>query len=180
MLNHWATQPSLFSVFLCIIILPTVIYRSFFSVTTTSCFEGKSLHHFLCLYLLASRIVLIFCSDFGPLFIDLPIPWSEMSTLVFMASQNFSNFSDLYLHSGTPTLSPAIPQISMFLKNTSPLSDWRVKVLLWPQSFNLNTFIISVQLTLSPRAICELRHFCILPGKQLSTGFMCFLPWPGP
>lgn len=131
---------SLFSVFLYIIILPPVIYGWFFRyyhLIGSLVLRLYKLYHFLCLHRLTSRTFLIFCSGFSACFIDLSIPSSEIPTLVFMASQNFPNFCDLYLYAGSSTISPGIPQISAFLKTTPPLSVWGVKVLLWSQSFSL-------------------------------------------
>lgn len=111
----------------CIIILPTVIYRSFFCYyhsIDSLVLRVNYLYHFLCLHLLTSTIFLILHSDFSFCFIDLCILSSKMSILMFMASQNFPNFRDLYLYSGSSTIRPAILQISAFLRTISALSDW--------------------------------------------------------
>lgn len=91
-----------------------------------------------CLCLLTSRILLIFCNDFSPSFIDLSIPSSNISTFMFMASWNFLNFSDLYLYP-SPSTTRLVTYLGhqYFSKTAPPLSVWRVKVLLWPQSLYL-------------------------------------------
>lgn len=88
-----------------------------------------------CLCLLTSRIFVIFCNDFRPSFIDLFISSSNILTFMFIASWNFLNFSDLYLYP-SPSTTRLVTYLGhqYFSKTAPPLSVWRVKVLLWPQS----------------------------------------------